>query len=494
MIGIDYGLVVPDAAKTLRGGAVQPWQTRAYQRVPGRPAEVRAASAASRSTCRGASSTEEQRRWVIDGEGPWEKKVWYGVEALLRLARDQGLQDAHPRAAVEVPQLHAPAPTAAARGSSPRRCCGGSAPAAATGPQHPRPDAAADRARRASSSTRCALPAPLDEAADLLLGEIRARLDLPRATSASATSRSTASRARCRGGEVQRINLTTALGTSLVNTLFVLDEPTIGLHPRDMRRVIERDAAAARRRQLAARRRARPADHARGRPHRSTSGPGAGRARRARSCFNGTPGGAARRAPIADRRTTSRAASDAVHAAGRRGAAAARRRRSLVVRGAARAQPEGHRRRDPARPPGLRHRRVRLGQVDAGAGRAVRGAAAREGQADRDARARIASCVGARARRRRRAGRPDRRSAARRAPTRRATSARSTRSASASPRSRSRASAATRPARSASTPATAAARPAAATASSTSRCSSCPTSTCAAPTATARATARRSSR
>ncbi|HEU4440409.1 MAG TPA: excinuclease ABC subunit A, partial [Burkholderiales bacterium] len=34
-------------------------------------------------------------------------------------------------------------------------------------------------------------------------------------------------------------NLTTALGTSLVNTLFVLDEPSIGLHPRDMGRVIE---------------------------------------------------------------------------------------------------------------------------------------------------------------------------------------------------------------------------------------------------------------
>jgi|GEM_PF-331 len=39
------------------------------------------------------------------------------------------------------------------------------------------------------------------------------------------------------GGEVQRINLTTALGTSLVNTLFVLDEPSIGLHPRDMARI-----------------------------------------------------------------------------------------------------------------------------------------------------------------------------------------------------------------------------------------------------------------
>ncbi len=41
------------------------------------------------------------------------------------------------------------------------------------------------------------------------------------------------------GGEVQRVNLTTCLGASLVNTLFVLDEPSIGLHPRDTGRLIE---------------------------------------------------------------------------------------------------------------------------------------------------------------------------------------------------------------------------------------------------------------
>src|SRR3546814_4906558 len=34
-------------------------------------------------------------------------------------------------------------------------------------------------------------------------------------------------------------SLTTALGTSLVNTLFVLDEPSIGLHPRDIHRIVE---------------------------------------------------------------------------------------------------------------------------------------------------------------------------------------------------------------------------------------------------------------
>ena len=36
---------------------------------------------------------------------------------------------------------------------------------------------------------------------------------------------------------MQRVNLTTALGTNLTDTLFVLDEPSVGLHPRDMDRV-----------------------------------------------------------------------------------------------------------------------------------------------------------------------------------------------------------------------------------------------------------------
>ena len=41
------------------------------------------------------------------------------------------------------------------------------------------------------------------------------------------------------GGESQRINLVTALGSSLVGSLYILDEPSIGLHPRDTARLIE---------------------------------------------------------------------------------------------------------------------------------------------------------------------------------------------------------------------------------------------------------------
>ena len=41
------------------------------------------------------------------------------------------------------------------------------------------------------------------------------------------------------GGESQRINLVTALGSSLVGSMYILDEPSIGLHPRDTARLIE---------------------------------------------------------------------------------------------------------------------------------------------------------------------------------------------------------------------------------------------------------------
>ncbi len=74
------------------------------------------------------------------------------------------------------------------------------------------------------------------EALSLLLDEIRTRLKYLVDVGLGYLTLDRQSRTLS-GGEVQRINLTTALGTSLVNTLFVLDEPSIGLHPRDMDRI-----------------------------------------------------------------------------------------------------------------------------------------------------------------------------------------------------------------------------------------------------------------
>ncbi|MCW9046985.1 MAG: excinuclease ABC subunit UvrA, partial [Gammaproteobacteria bacterium] len=82
------------------------------------------------------------------------------------------------------------------------------------------------------------LPEAFDEAAQLLLSEIRSRLNYLLEVGLGYLTLDRQSRTLS-GGEVQRINLTTALGTSLVNTLFVLDEPSIGLHPRDINRLVK---------------------------------------------------------------------------------------------------------------------------------------------------------------------------------------------------------------------------------------------------------------
>ena len=81
------------------------------------------------------------------------------------------------------------------------------------------------------------------------------------------------------GGEAQRIRLATQIGSGLVGVLYVLDEPSIGLHQRDNRTADRHPGAPARSGQHADRRRTRPRHHrARrlGRRHR----PGRRRARR----------------------------------------------------------------------------------------------------------------------------------------------------------------------------------------------------------------------
>ena len=58
------------------------------------------------------------------------------------------------------------------------------------------------------------------------------------------------------GGEAQRVSLTSVLGSSLVNMLYVLDEPSVGLHPRDVGPPGDGHPPAARSRQQRRRRRA----------------------------------------------------------------------------------------------------------------------------------------------------------------------------------------------------------------------------------------------
>ena len=259
VIGIDYDLVVPDVGKSLRAGAIKPWQTRSYSECQ-QDLEKFAKKRGVPLDTPWRELTAEQRRWVIEGEGPWNKRVWYGAKRFFDWLETKSYK-MHVRVLLSRYRAYTPCETC---GGARLKTEGllwrvGSGPAAgvpgAGTPFRPRgvdwseqtlqglPGLSihdlmllpVERAREFFA--HLSLPRPLDEAADLLLSQIRARFGYLADVGLGYLTLDRQSRSLS-GGEVQRINLTTALGTSLVNTLFVLDEPSIGLHPRDMRRVI----------------------------------------------------------------------------------------------------------------------------------------------------------------------------------------------------------------------------------------------------------------
>jgi excinuclease ABC subunit A len=78
---------------------------------------------------------------------------------------------------------------------------------------------------------------PDDSAVEMLRDEIAARLGYLCKVGVGYLTLDRSTRTLS-GGEVQRVNLSTCLGASLVNTLFVMDEPSVGLHPRDVSRLV----------------------------------------------------------------------------------------------------------------------------------------------------------------------------------------------------------------------------------------------------------------
>ncbi|MDB4747547.1 excinuclease ABC subunit A, partial [Akkermansiaceae bacterium] len=78
--------------------------------------------------------------------------------------------------------------------------------------------------------------APLDKTTGLVLHEITSRLNYLCEVGLGYLSLDRQARTLS-GGEIARVNLTTCLGSALTQTLFVLDEPTVGLHHRDIHRL-----------------------------------------------------------------------------------------------------------------------------------------------------------------------------------------------------------------------------------------------------------------
>src|SRR5438034_747274 len=232
VIGVDFGLVVPDEAKTLRAGAVRPWQSPSFKDCQGDLVKY-AKKRAIPLDLPFHELSSIHKDWVLEGEADWQSwrkswpGTWYGVRRFFKWLETKAYK------------MHIRVLLSKYRAYTECRACHGT---------RLKPDALLWKLDGRSIHELMLLPVSgvngffqslgiEDEAADLVLREIRTRLGYLCEVGLGYLTLDRQSRTLS-GGEVQRINLTTALGTSLVNTLFVLDEPSIGLHPRDMGRVI----------------------------------------------------------------------------------------------------------------------------------------------------------------------------------------------------------------------------------------------------------------
>jgi excinuclease ABC subunit A len=272
VISIDYDLALPDRSRTLAQGVVKPWQT-------GLGAECQADLL---RTCRQFRVPTDvpfnrlARKWqdlVIDGEPDYGKdkahewpRAWYGVKGYFRWLESKAYK-MHVRVLLSRYRAYSPCPDCRGKRFQPEallyRCDAGNPKAEVRRPKEGRIPKTEGRNEAGLISSggngsvtladfyqlpiRDALPF-IETLADrhrlrpndplgLVLNEVRSRLGYLNAVGLGYLTLDRPTRSLS-GGETERVSLTTCLGTRLVNTLFVLDEPSVGLHPRDTERLV----------------------------------------------------------------------------------------------------------------------------------------------------------------------------------------------------------------------------------------------------------------
>ncbi len=257
LMDIDYSLVIPDESLSLREGAIKPFTSKVYseswrdilQHAPekGVPLDIP-----------WKRLSRKHKAWVMDGEGSLYSGRWYGVKRFFNWLEGRK-HKMHVRVFLSYYRAYKECPACSGARLKPeaflwRLGINRFKNAGMNKFCHPDFTLSKEQFDAMAGLTvhdlemmplsKCAeffnqvkLPKPVDEATELVLAEIRSRLGYLVDVGLGYLNLDRQSRTLS-GGEVQRINLTTALGTTLVNTLFVLDEPTIGLHARDIGRVI----------------------------------------------------------------------------------------------------------------------------------------------------------------------------------------------------------------------------------------------------------------
>jgi excinuclease ABC subunit A len=226
-IDFDLNLVVPDSSKSLDEGAILPWTKPRYRNLL-QDAKKWARGRGIPTNVAWRHLTEEQRRLILEGD---PESDYEGITGFFKYLERKKYK------------LHVRVFLSRFRGYATCLECGGT---------RLRAEARAVRVAGRSITEVCKLTVKEARAffsnmqltqaqntvADKILQEVRSRLQfldevgldyltLDRLTSSLS------------GGESQRIQLATSLGSHLVGALYVLDEPSIGLHPRDTQRLID---------------------------------------------------------------------------------------------------------------------------------------------------------------------------------------------------------------------------------------------------------------
>ena len=242
-IAIDYTLAIPDRSKTLAEGAVKPWQT-------GQGADCQ--KDLLRFCRRSKVPTDVpfkalSQKWqdlVIQGEPDYGRdeehqwpRAWYGVKGYFRWLESKAYK-MHVRVLLSRYRSYATCATCHGNRFQPESLLFKVADAAGAWRtladiyRLPIEEALRFVNHLASRQARQA-----SDPMDVVLNEVRSRLGYLVEVGLGYLTLDRTTRSLS-GGETERVNLTTCLGTRLVNTLFVLDEPSVGLHPRDTARLV----------------------------------------------------------------------------------------------------------------------------------------------------------------------------------------------------------------------------------------------------------------
>jgi excinuclease ABC subunit A len=290
-ITIDYNRTIPDRTKSLAGGAVKPWQV-------GHGLESQR-DLAKMCKARGipmnvpfVNLSPEQQRVVIEGDPDYGKddehewpRAWYGVKGYFRWLESKAYK-MHVRVLLSRYRAYTTCPDCQGKRFQSEsllykldeltladfyqlpvrdalafveKMVGRSVPAA---PSHangaarrsqdtapyPSPsrssqalalnDALPQRKDSGDKGARCSNETiPTNDPLRFALREVQARLHYLNQVGLGYLTLDRPTRSLS-GGETERVSLTTCLGTRLVNTLYVLDEPSVGLHPRDTERLV----------------------------------------------------------------------------------------------------------------------------------------------------------------------------------------------------------------------------------------------------------------